>query len=314
MREAVEPYDNGWLPVGDGHELYWERCGTPGAKPVVVLHGGPGGGCSAGMRRVLDPARFDLVLFDQRGCGRSRPYAGEAVADLSANTTHHLVADIERLRRHLQIERWLVVGLSWGTTLALAYAEAFPEVVTEIVLVAVTTTSRREVEWITRGVGRLFPEEWARFRDGVPEADRDGDLCAAYSRLLHDPDPAIRDAASRRWCAWEDAHVRTDPDQPGYAAFEDASFRLCFARLVTHYWSHAAWIEDGALLAGVSSLAHIPAILIHGRGDVSSVLDVPASVAARWPAAELVWVDEGHRGGPQMAAALETAAQRFAAR
>jgi proline iminopeptidase len=313
MRDAVEPYDHGWLSVGDGHELYWERCGRPGAKPVVVLHGGPGGGCSAGMRRVLDPARFDLVLFDQRGCGRSRPFAGEAVADLSANTTHHLVADIERLRRHLDVERWLVVGLSWGTTLALAYAEAFPEVVTEMVLVSVTTTSRREVEWITRGVGRLFPESWKLFRDGVPEADQGGDLCAAYSRLLQDPDPAIHAAAARRWCAWEDAHVRTHPDQPGYAHFEDPSFRLCFARLVTHYWANVAWLDAGALLEGVGSLAQIPAMLIHGGRDVSSPVDVAASLAARWPAAELVIVDEGHRGGSQMAAALESAARRFGA-
>lgn len=312
MGDAREPYDHGWIEVGDGHELYWERCGTPGAKPVVVLHGGPGSGCSPGTRRVLDPERYDLVLFDQRGAGRSRPHAGEPVADLSTNTTHHLIADIERLREHLGIERWLVVGLSWGTTLGLAYTQAHPERVTDVILISVTTTSRREVRWITRDVGRLFPEEWASFRDGVPADERDGDLSAAYSRLLHDPDPAVRERAARNWCDWEDAHVRTHPGEPGYPRFEEAAFRLGFARLVTHYWSHAAWIEDGALLDGVARLGEIPSVLIHGRRDVSSPLDVPWALSAAWPDSELLVVNEGHRGGAEMSAAIEVAAERFA--
>jgi proline iminopeptidase len=306
-----EAREHGLLAVGDGHEVYWERSGTPGAKPAVILHGGPGSGCSPGMRRFLDPELYDLVLFDQRGAGRSRPYAGAPLADLSANTTHHLVADIERLREHLGIERWLVAGGSWGTTLALAYAQAHPQRVTEMVLVSVGTTTRREVEWITRDMGRVFPEEWERFRDGVPEAERAGDLAAAYARLLADSDPAVHQRAADDWCAWEDAHIRTHPDEPGNRHFADPANRLCFARLVTHYWSHAAWIEDGALLAGVTALADIPAALIHGRRDVSSPLDVPWALAAAWPGAQLTVVDEGHAGGPEMAAAIGAAAQRF---
>jgi proline iminopeptidase len=298
------------LAVGDGHEIFWERAGTPGAKPAVVLHGGPGSGASPGMRRFLDPERYELVLFDQRGCGRSRPHAAQTLAALEHNTTHHLVADIERLREHLGIERWLVAGGSWGTTLALAYAQAHPERVTEMVLVAVGVTSREEVGFITRGVGEQFPEEWARFRDGVPPDERDGDLSAAYARLLASPDPAVVDRAALDWCEWEDTHMDI-PEERGLRA-EPPEFRRCFARLVTHYWSHAAWLEEGELLRGVSRIAHVPAVLIHGRGDVSTPTDTAEAIAARWPAAELVLVDEGHTGGEQTAAAIAAAGERFA--
>src|SRR3954447_26325972 len=251
------------LAVGDGHELYWERAGTPGAKPAVILHGGPGSGFSPGMRRFLDPERYELFLFDQRGCARSTPNAAETLAALEHNTTQDLVADIERLREEVGVDRWLVAGGSWGTTLALAYAEAHPERVTEIVLVAVGTTSRREVDWITRGVGEEhFPEAWACFRDGVPEDERDGDLAAAYARLLASPDPEVVDRAAARWCAWEDAHMSTDPADPRSLSAAPPDFRRCFARLVTHYWSHAAFLPDGALIDGVERIAHIPAALI----------------------------------------------------
>src|SRR3954468_17296672 len=290
------------LAVGDGHEIHWERAGTQGAKPAVVLHGGPGSGFSEGMRRFLDPSRYELVLFDQRGCGRSTPNAADTLAALEHNTTHHLVADIERLREHLGIERWLVAGGSWGTTLALAYAQAHPERVTEMVLVAVGVTSREETEFITRGVAEVFPEAWARFRDGVPADERDGDLSAAYARLLASQDPAVVDRAALDWCTWEDTHM-TIPAERGLRA-EPPEFRRCFARLVTHYWSHAAWLEEGELLRGVSRIGHIPAALIHGRGDVSTPTATVEALAARWPAAELVLVDEGHTGGGQTAAAI----------
>src|SRR4051794_5571075 len=184
------------LAVGDGHEIHWERAGTRGAKPAVVLHGGPGSGFSEGMRRFLDPSRFELVLFDQRGCGCSTPNAADTLAALEHNTTDDLVADIERLREHLGIERWLVAGGSWGTTLALAYAQAHPECVTEMVLVAVGSTSRSEIDFITRDVGELFPEEWTRFRDFVPAVERDGSMAAAYARLLASPDPEDVDRAA----------------------------------------------------------------------------------------------------------------------
>jgi proline iminopeptidase len=311
----IEPSERGLLDVGDGQRVHWEVCGDPRGRPAVVLHGGPGSGCTPWWRRFFDPGAYRVALFDQRGCGRSLPHAGAPRADLSANTTQHLVADIERLRRHLSIERWLVLGGSWGTTLALAYAQSHPERVTELVLFSVTTTTRREVEWITRDVGRVFPAEWARFRDGVPERERDGSLVDAYSRLLHDPDPSVHAKAARDWCEWEDAHVRTRAAQPRNRRYDDPRFRLCFARLVTHYWRHAAWLEEGALLRGVERLSGIPAVLVHGRLDVSSPLDVPWSLARAWPGSELVVVDgEGHMGGPAMTDAVVAATDRFAGR
>ena len=294
------------MPTPDGHEIYWEVCGNPAGKPAVVLHGGPGSGCAPWWRDFFDLDGYRVLLFDQRGCGRSRPYT------LQANTTHHLIADIERLREHVGIERWLVLGGSWGSCLGLAYAQAHPERVTELVLFAVATGTRREVEWITRDVGRLYPAEWARFRDGVPEADRDGSLVDAYSRLLHDPDPAVRDKAARDWCAWEDAHMR--PGEPPDPRFDDARFRLAFARLVTHYWRHAAWLADDELLGGARGLAGIPGVLIHGRLDLSAPLEVPWALAQAWRGAELQVVErEGHAGGRGKTSLIVAALDRFSA-
>jgi proline iminopeptidase len=309
----IEPYDHGLLDVGDGHRMYWEVCGEPTGKPAVVLHGGPGSGCGAWWRRLFDPAAYRVVLLDQRGCGRSVPHAGAPTTSLVANTTHHLIADIETLRRHLGIEAWLVLGGSWGSTLGLAYGQRHPDRVTEMVLFSVATTTRREVKWVTRDVGRLFPAAWLRFRDGVPAPERDGSLVEAYSRLLHHADPAVREKAARDWCDWEDAHVSTRPDQPRNPRYEDPVFRLCFARLVTHYWRHAAWLEEGALLRGVERLAGVPGVLVHGRLDVSSPLDVPWNLARSWAGSQLVIVDdEGHGGGPSMSDALVSATDRFA--
>jgi proline iminopeptidase len=312
----VEPYDQGLLEAGDGQLVYWEVCGNPDGKPAVVLHGGPGSGCNPGMRRLFDPGAYRVVLFDQRGCGRSRPNAADPATDLSVNTTHHLLGDIERLRRHLGVERWLVFGGSWGTTLGLAYAERHPDRVTEVVLVGIGTTRRHEVDWLTRRVGRLFPEQWARFRDGVPAADRDGDLAEAYARLLADPDPAVRERAARDWCRWEDSHVSVRPDHRPDPRYDDPVFRMTFARLVTHYWRHAAFLEDGALLAGAGRLAGIPGVLVHGRLDVSSPLDIAWELARAWPDAELVVLDEaGHSArDPGMTEAVVAATDRFARR
>ena len=309
----IEPYESGMLDVGNGNSIYWEMCGDPTAKPAVVLHGGPGSGCTAWWRQLFDPRSYRTVLFDQRGCGRSRPHASDPTTDLTTNTTHYLLADIERLRRHLDIERWLVLGGSWGSTLGLAYAQKHPDRVTEMILFSVVTTTRREVEWVTRDVGRLFPVAWQRFRDGVPEAKRDGSLVDAYSRLLNHPDSTVREKAARDWCDWEDAHVKTRPDVPSNPRYADPVFRLCFARLVTHYWRHAAWLEEDALLRGVDALAGIPGVLIHGRLDVSSPLDVPWSLAQAWPGSELMILDQaGHDVGPEMTAALVRATDRFA--
>ena len=215
---AIDPYESGMLDVGDGHRVYWECCGNPHGKPALYLHGGPGSGFTPGQRRFFDPATYRAVLFDQRGSGRSRPLASEPDADLSSNTTAHLIADIEALREHHRVESWTVLGLSWGSTLGLAYAQAHPQRVDALVLGLVTTTSRREVEWITEGVGRIFPQEWGRFAEAVPDDLRHLPLVDAYARLLFDSDPAVREHAALEWCAWEDAHVSLAPVTAGACA------------------------------------------------------------------------------------------------
>jgi len=294
----IEPHATGFLDGGDGHSIYWETSGNPDGKPAVTLHGGPGSGTTPFWRRLFDPERYRIVGLDQRGCGRSTPNAGDFEADLSTNTTHHLIADVERLREHLGIERWLVLGGSWGSTLALAYAERFPERVTELVVFAVTSTCPREVDWITRQMGRLFPEEWERCRAGVPEAERDGDLAAAYARLLADLDPAVRERAARDWCAWEDVHVSLASGNQHYLGRRDPDFRMTFARLVTHYWSNAAWLEDGELVRNAHLLAGIPGLMVDGRLDVSGPPDIAWQISQGWPDAErLVVAGAGHGHG-----------------
>jgi proline iminopeptidase len=311
-----EPYEQGMLDVGDGQRLYWETSGNPKGKPAVVLHGGPGSGSSPRRRRFFDPAAYRVVQFDQRGCGRSTPHAGDPETDLSANTTGHLVGDIERLREHLGVDRWLVRGDSWGATLALAYAERHPERVSEVILASVTLTRAADVRWFAHDVGRFFPEQWRRFRAGVPEADREGDLVAAYDRLLNGQrDPAVREQAARDWCDWEDAVLSLDE---GYVVpnprFSDPRARMAFARLVTHYFSHAAFLDEGELLAGAGRLAGIAGVLVHGRLDIGGPPDVAWLLAQAWPGAELHLVGTGHAGGEQMTDVLLEATDRFAER
>jgi proline iminopeptidase len=304
------------LDVGDGNLVYWEVCGNPAGKPAVMLHGGPGSGCVPGWRRYFDPAAYRVVLFDQRGCGRSTPHAGDAAVDLATNTTDHLIADMERLRDRLGIESWLVAGGSWGSTLGLAYGEELPERVSEMVLFSVGTTSHHEVRWVTRDVARYFPEQWAQFRDAVPPAERDGDLIAAYYRLLHDRDPAVREKAARDWCRWEDTHVAIRSDHRPDPRYDDPRFRMAFARLVTHYWHHAGFREDGVLIRDAGRLVGIPGILIHGRLDLSSPLDIPWQLSRAWPGSELVVIDDaGHGAGqPGMRNAVLAALDSFARR
>ncbi|WP_138733639.1 prolyl aminopeptidase [Modestobacter excelsi] len=310
----IEPHETGMLEVGDGHALYWEVCGNPAGKPAVVLHGGPGSGCTPASRRYFDPARYRVVLFDQRNAGRSTPWAGEPEVDLSANTTAHLLRDIEQLREDLGIERWLVQGGSWGVTLAFAYAEAFPERVSELVLLAVTSADRWLLDWITRDMGRVFPREWDRFRAGVPERDRDGDLAAAYSRLLHDPDPAVRAKAAQDWCDWEDTHVSLAPGAEPAMSVMDPARQLAIARLVTHYWGNGCFLEDGQLLRDAGRLAGVPGVMVHGRFDVSGPLDVAWRMHQAWPGSELVVVGDAGHGGGSTAAAVVAATDRFADR
>jgi proline iminopeptidase len=310
----IAPYDHGLLEVGDANLVYWEACGNPVGKPALVLHGGPGSGCTPGWRRYFDPDVYRIILFDQRGCGRSTPDAGDPTVDLASNTIHHLLSDIELLRRHLGISSWLVFGGSWGSTLGLAYAEKHPDHVSEVVLFSVVTTGRREVEWVTRDMGRVFPEQWSRFRDAVPAERRSGSLVDAYARMLADPDPLVREEAALSWCAWEDTHVAVRSNHQPDPRYDDPSFRRRFARLVTHYWRHAAWLEDGILLRDAGTLAGIPAVLVHGRLDVSGPPDIAWHLAQAWPGCELVLVDEaGHGSGePGMTEALLTATDRFA--
>ncbi|SDJ20405.1 proline iminopeptidase [Lentzea albidocapillata subsp. violacea] len=307
-----EPYETGMLEVGDGHSLYWEVLGNPQGKPAVALHGGPGSGSSPRMRTLFDPDRYRVVLFDQRNAGRSTPPATDPVVDLSANTTQHLIADIEALRVHLGIERWLVEGGSWGVTLALAYAQAHPQRVTELVLAAVTDGTRRDTDWITRDMGRVFPREWERFRDGVPAGERDGDLAAAYSRLLHDPDPEVRATAAHEWCLWEDTHMSLAPDAEPFLSVAEPAFQLAFSRLVTHYWSHGCFLEEGQVLRDIKLLHGIPAVLIHGRYDVSAPLGTAWALHRAWPGSELVVLGDTGHGGGSMTAAIIAATDRFA--
>jgi proline iminopeptidase len=309
----IQPYEHGMLDVGDGNLVYWETCGNPGGKPAVVLHGGPGSGCSSGERRLFDPAAYRIVLFDQRGCGRSKPLASLPETDLSTNTTQHLVADIELLREHLQAERWLVFGGSWGSTLALTYAESHPERVTEIILWGVTTGRRAEFDWLFRGgIAPLFPEQWGRLVAALPVADREGDIVAAYYRLLHDADPAVRARAALAWCTWESATPDWPPKSGLAKRFEDPAYAMAFARLVTHYVHHYGFVEDGSLIRGADVLAGIPGILVNGRFDLQAPIGNAWELKAAWPNAELVIVDNtGHFANPAAVDEVVRATDRF---
>jgi proline iminopeptidase len=294
----IEPYDSGMMDVGDGHRVYWECCGNPLGKPALFLHGGPGSGCSPGQRRFFDPKLYRAVLFDQRGCGRSRPLASQPGVDLATNTTAHLIADIESLRTMLAIDRWTILGLSWGTTLGLAYAQAHPQRVSAMVLGFVTTTSRAEVRWITQDIGRIFPEEWDRFAKTVPDHLRHLPLVEAYAIMLDDRDPAVRARAARAWCDWEDAHVSLTPGHTPNPHFQDLEFRIRFARLVTHYWRHAAFLDDEQLIRDAERLNGIPGVLIHGRYDVSGPLETAWKLSKQWTTSQLHILDDaGHGGG-----------------
>ena len=292
--------------------FYWEICGNPRGRPAVFLHGGPGWGCTSGARRLFDPEKYRTVIFDQRNCGRSTPSAADPATSLSANTTAHLIGDIERLREHLGIDAWVVFGVSWGVTLGLCYAEQHPERVRAAIFASVTMTRPADVHWLYHEVGRYFPEEWDRFRRGVPEPQQDGDLVAAYDRLLNGAaDLAIREQAAQRWCDWEAAVLSLEPGYQYPERFTDPRFRLAFARIVAHYFSHAAWIPDGQLLREAHRLAGIPAVLIHGRLDLGGPADVPWQLARAWPGAELHFIGAGHAGGAEMDRRIRDAVVRY---
>lgn len=307
----IEPYERGLLDVGDGNAVYWECCGNLNGIPAVYVHGGPGSGCMASARRYFDPERYRIVLFDQRGCGRSRPLL-ENRSQLQTNTTQHLIRDLELLREYLRVERWVMLGVSWGSTLTLAYAQAHPERAAAIVLACVTTTSGREVEWITRGVGRLFPQQWERLASHVPESLAGERIVDAYAELLFDDDPAVCASAAAQWCAWEDAHVSLAPGCKPNRRYEDPQFRLRSARFVTHYWRHAAFLEEDQLLREAGRLSAIPGTMIHGRYDVSSPLETAWMLHKRWPNSELRVIDDAGHGSGSIPEAVVAALDRLA--
>ncbi len=310
---AIGPYENGLLPVSNGNFIYWEVSGNPHGKPALYLHGGPGSGLGRGdYRRRFDPKKYRIVGIDQRGCGRSLPLASEAVGDLATNTTQALIEDIEAVRSHLGIAAWLVSGVSWGATLSLAYAEAHPDKVTELVLAAVTTTGREEVDWVTEGVGRIFPEAWQRFEraSGRLPGER---VVEAYARRLASPDLDDRLQAAREWNAWEATHISLDPNwmPPGKVLEEQIGLR--FATLVTHYWANDGFLRDGAeILNRLPSIEHIPAVLIHGRRDISSPVITAWQLHRRWSTSRLVIVESEGHGGPQCYREMQLALDGFA--
>lgn len=312
----IEPYEHGFLEVDHGNLIYWETCGNPLGKPAIVLHGGPGSGCTPWHRRLFDPGAYRLVLFDQRNCGRSKPHASALDTSLASNTTAHLLADIEQLRQHLHIDRWLVFGGSWGSTLALAYAVSYPERVTEMILFGVTTGRHKEIKWCFRGGMAIFlPEQWDRLRLALPEAFRDGDILEAYYRQLNDPDLAVRQRAAEAWCLWESASPGWPPSTTLSKRFTNPAFALAFARIVTHYIYHNVFLEDGSLLRSAGVLAAIPGILVNGRFDFQAPIGNAWELRRVWPRAGLVIVDNaGHAAdSPHLTQELIRATDRFAA-
>lgn len=296
--QAPEPFATGFLNVGDGHVLYWEQLGAREGVPVVYLHGGPGSGCTPGIRRAFDWVRHHAVLFDQRAAGRSTPHASDEGVHWSSIDMDHHVGDIEALREHLGIDRWVVFGVSWGSVLGATYAERHPERVLGLVLGAVSLGRAEDIDWLTVHVGRFFPAEWRAFRDHVPESLRAQRLVDAYNTLLMDPDSAVRDAAAQAWCEWETAHVATTAAlarrNPRY---DDPRFRLGFARQVTHCWRNDSWLGPDEIVARADRLANIPGWLIQGRLDLSGPLDCAWVLNQAWPGSKLVIVDdEGHTG------------------
>lgn len=305
----IAPFDSGMLKVSDLHTLYYEQSGNPNGKPVVFLHGGPGGGTNPKYRRFFDPKVYRIVLFDQRGCGKSTPHA-----ELTDNTTWHLVSDIERLREHLGIDRWQVFGGSWGSTLALAYAQTHPDKVTELILRGIFMLRRWELEWFyQKGCDALYPDAWETYLSVIPEAER-GDLMSAYYRRLTTSDAKVRVAAARAWSVWEGATSYLYPDPDHIASSGEDEFALAFARIECHYFVHGGFFEhDDQLLRNVERIRKIPAVIVQGRYDVVCPMRSAWDLHRAWPEADLRIVpDAGHSGlEPGITAELVEATDRF---
>jgi len=305
----IEPFKTGLLDTGDGHQIYWELCGNPQGKPAVFLHGGPGSGCSPDHRRLFDPQRYCVLLFDQRGCGRSTPHAS-----LENNTTWDLVADIERLRTLLGVERWLVLGGSWGSTLALAYAQAHTARVSALVLRGIFTLRREELLWFYQeGASWLFPDLWEGFLAPIPEAER-GDLIAAYRKRLTGADPVEQLACARDWSVWEGQTIRLLPDADTKEKHAQDAFSLAFARIENHYFVHKGWMDEGQLLRDAPRLAGVPGVIVQGRYDVCTPVRTAWELHRAWPQADFQLVpDAGHAyNEPGILSRLIEATDRFA--
>ena len=312
----TSPYDNGFLDTGDGNRVYYEQLGNPDGKPALYVHGGPGAGSPQRPTRAWDPEHYRLIRFDQRNCGRSTPHASDPAADMSLNTTQHLIDDMERLREHLGIDKWLLDGASWGSTLILAYAQQHPDRVSEIIIQAVTMTRRSEVDWLYRGAGLFRPEAWDRFRDVVPEDERDGDLLAAYARLMENPDRAVRERAAAAWLAWEDAVITDEPNGlPGMYSDRELDSQIAFVRICAHFFGNGAWLEEDQLLRNAHKLAGIPGVLVHGRHDMGSPVQTAWELSKVWPDARLhIFEDSGHIGSEAMREVSLAAIEEFKTR
>lgn len=299
MHPPLEPYRQGTLERPDGNVLYWEASGNPAGIPALYLHGGPGSGLGHGSyRRKFDPGSYHIIGFDQRGCGRSTPWSIDALDRLDTNTTQAQIEDIEALRGHLGIEKWLIHGVSWGSTLALAYALEHPDRCSAVVLMAVTSGSRDEIDWITERMGWVFPEVWHEFARHAGTARP----VEGYARLLRDPDPAVRTKAAELWDRWETMHISLGPHHGTEPLHPDLRLRENFATQVTHYWAQDCFLPgDLRIVDRVHQLAGIPGVLLHGRLDVSCPAEVPWRLADRWPGSTLyIEETEGH-GGPLLA-------------
>ena len=310
---AIEPHASGHLDVGDGQQIYWECSGNPDGKPAVFLHGGPGGGTSPFQRQFFDPAAYRIVLFDQRGCGQSTPHIADG-ADLSVNTTQHLIADIEALRTHLAIDRWLVFGGSWGSTLALAYAETYPARVTELVLRGIFLLRRKEIDWYYNGAaGYVFPELWEHFLAPVPEDDRSGDLVEAYHRLLHSDDLEVATRAAVAWSTWEGATSSLLPHPERVAETGEPRFARAFAVIENHYFVNHGFLDEGQLLTEVAAIQHIPGVIVQGRYDIVCPATSAYELHRAWPQSELNIVDDaGHAANePGIVSRLVEATDKF---
>lgn len=310
----IEPYDSGLLDVGDGQSIYWETSGDPKGKPVIYLHGGPGGSSEPNHRRQFDPARYRIIVIDQRGAGRSRPHASEPDYDLRLNTTWHLVDDLERVRVQLGIERWQVFGGSWGSTLAIAYAERHPNRVTELVLRGIFTLRKSELDWFYEGgAATVYPDNWEGFLAPIPP-DQRGNLIEAYHRLLNHPDPAVHGPAAVAWSTWEASGITLLPRPDVVAKFQDPTFALAFARIENHYFVNAGWLEEGQLLRDAGLLKDIPGVIVQGRYDMCTPAVTAWDLHRAWPEAEFIMVeDAGHAfDEPGILSALIEATDRFA--